>query len=423
MESGHGRNILTNGKLIKKIFLLLLVLLFAVTVHAQTDTIRIATYNVLNWPEDAPNARIPYFQLIFGEIDPDLVVCQEFRSEAGANQFMDEVIDRDVYSRSRARLVFENDNLLFYKHDKFEMVRETPVGTNLRDIMIFELRYLNEEVDAPSLFFASAHLKAGNSDDDADQRRSEARSFVRVVSNDFADVHMIFGGDFNVYGSGEGAYLEFMADSLFYDPISRPGTWHDSERFADIHTQSTRSGNVGTGSSGGMDDRFDFLLMSNELNHVGGWSYVEGSYHAFGQDGDHFDGSINRRNNAVSEEMAEALYFASDHLPVVAAIVAGTPTSIRDEDDAQIPVNVILSASPNPFNSTVRLSFGLSNPSFGVLSIHAINGAKIAELASGQFPTGSNDFSWDANNYPSGIYFARLSTGQMSQTVKLTLIR
>ncbi len=407
----------------KYIYTILLVMLLVVTVYAQTDTIRIATYNILNWPEDAPNVRIPYFQLIFGEIDPDLIICQEFRTEAGVNLFMDEVIDRDVYSRSRARVVFENDNVLFYKHDKFELVDETAVGTNLRDIMIFELRYLDEEIESLPLYFASAHLKAGNSEADEGQRRSEARSFTRVVRRDFADVNMIFGGDFNVYGSGEGAYIEFMEDSLFYDPINRSGTWHDSERFADIHTQSTRRNAVGSGSTGGMDDRFDFLLMTNELNHVGGWSYVEDSYFAFGQDGDHFDGSINRRNNAVSEEMAEALYYASDHLPVVASIVVTDPNSVNDWEDAYIPSTRILTASPNPFNSTVKLSFNLPAPDHATLSIHGLTGSQISELFSGQFRADSYEFSWNATGFPSGIYFARLSAGQSSQTVKLTLIR
>ena len=407
----------------KKIVILAMVMLFAVTLQAQTDTIRVATYNVLNWPEDAPNVRLPHFQLIFGEIDPDLIICQEFKSEAGANQFLEEIIDPDVYSRSRSRLLFSNDNLLFYKHDKFELIEETAVGTNLRDVLIYELHYLSEEIDAPPLFFASAHLKAGNSDEDANQRRSEARSFVRIVSRDFVDAHMIFGGDLNVYGSGEGAYLEFMADSLFYDPLSRAGTWHDSQRFADIHTQSTRRNILGSGSTGGMDDRFDFLLMSNELNHAGGWSYVEDSYFVFGQDGDHFDGSINRRNNAVSEEMAEALYQASDHLPVIASIVVGEPNSIDEREEVFVTSKNLMTASPNPFNSTINLSFNLVVAGTAAITIHDINGSQISEIVSGNLPMGIYTVTWHANDYPSGIYFAKLNMDQTSQTIKLTLIR
>ena len=45
--------------------------------------------------------------------------------------------------------------------------------------------------------------------------------------------------------------------------------------------------------------------------------YVEGTYWAVGNDGNHFNDAINDgNNNSVSEEIADALHDASDHLPV-----------------------------------------------------------------------------------------------------------
>ncbi len=67
-----------------------------------------------------------------------------------------------------------------------------------------------------------------------------------------------------------------------------------------------------------MDDRFDWLLVSESiLTETSQMYYIEDSYTAFGNDGNHFNDAINSGNNgAVSNEMADALHDASDHLPV-----------------------------------------------------------------------------------------------------------
>ena len=106
------------------------------------------------------------------------------------------------------------------------------------------------------------------------------------------------------------------------DPISTPGNWHNSSSYSLVHTQSTRSSNESDGgASGGMDDRFDQLLISS------GFDYIEDSYTSFGNDGNHFNSSINSGNNsAVSNSMANALYNASDHLPVYMDIIFNIPS-------------------------------------------------------------------------------------------------
>ena len=47
-----------------------------------------------------------------------------------------------------------------------------------------------------------------------------------------------------------------------FDPIDRIGNWHNNSSFSDVHTQSPRTAQFGGGASGGMDDRFDFILFS-----------------------------------------------------------------------------------------------------------------------------------------------------------------
>jgi hypothetical protein len=67
-----------------------------------------------------------------------------------------------------------------------------------------------------------------------------------------------------------------------------------------------------------MDDRFDFILLSQELmdtsNEI---SYLNNSYQVKGQSGNFFNESLPLTNNGyVPDNIARALYEFSDHLPV-----------------------------------------------------------------------------------------------------------
>jgi hypothetical protein len=74
-------------------------------------------------------------------------------------------------------------------------------------------------------------------------------------------------GDLNIYDSYEPAYQLMMSagDAKLYDPISQPGNWHNNVSFAAIHTQSTRTEAFGGGATGGLDDRFDQILVTDDL--------------------------------------------------------------------------------------------------------------------------------------------------------------
>ena len=67
-----------------------------------------------------------------------------------------------------------------------------------------------------------------------------------------------------------------------------------------------------------MDDRFDWLFVSGSiLSSNSEMYYIEDTYNAFGNDGNHFNGAIIDGNNSVvSNAIANALHSASDHLPV-----------------------------------------------------------------------------------------------------------
>ena len=84
----------------------------------------------------------------------------------------------------------------------------------------------------------------------------------------------ILVGDLNLYRSTEPAYERLLVQNgtgYFLDPIDTPGNWHQSFTYRHIHTQSTRLQDLGDGgSTGGLDDRFDFILSSQSILDQGG---------------------------------------------------------------------------------------------------------------------------------------------------------
>jgi hypothetical protein len=100
--------------------------------------------------------------------------------------------------------------------------------------------------------------------------------------------------------------------------------WNSNDLFAPYDTQCPclhcPSLSPLTYAGGGMDDRFDIIFTSYSLADGQGVDYV--NYYAFGQDGQHFNGDINGppTNAAVGQAVADALWGASDHLPVIAEL-------------------------------------------------------------------------------------------------------
>jgi hypothetical protein len=103
------------------------------------------------------------------------------------------------------------------------------------------------------------------------------------------------------------------------DPINQVGPWHDNAAYAPYHPQSPRTASFGGGATGGMDDRFDFILESYNLDDGQGFELLESTYKAFGNDGAHLNVAINAApvNSAVGQALADSIMNASDHIPVV----------------------------------------------------------------------------------------------------------
>ena len=173
-------------------------------------------------------------------------------------------------------------------------------------------------------------------------RRQEAVTFKQFLVNNNRTNNLIVGGDFNFYDYLEPACQEILfGQSLdLVDPINQMASWHNNSSYVNIHTQSTRSatGGFADGAYGGMDDRFDIIFTSNDvISGSSGIQYVTGSYIADGQDGNHFNQAINAgTNNQVSQEIVNALFYMSDHLPVSLSLNMSLPLKNQEFNSDQL---------------------------------------------------------------------------------------
>ena len=300
--------------------LIIVVSLYTGLAFAQYEH-TIMTYNILNFPLTDTTSRNLYFGQIFSNIQPDILVVEEIASKAAADSFMSKILNKSSSGYQVGTFINgpDLDAAIFYKASYFTFISNVPIHTTLRDINEFRLKH-NATND--TLIIYSVHLKASNTSQDSLQRAAEVDSLRKRTNSLPANSNYIVLGDFNIYSSNESAYQKLKNQSspgYFIDPFSLNGVWNNSA-YSIYHTQSTRTRSFGDGSTGGLDDRFDMILMSPAVMEAGGITYVPGNYKAYGNDGNHYNDSINKMpNTAVTQQVANALHYASDHLPVYAA--------------------------------------------------------------------------------------------------------
>ncbi|MCK4339512.1 MAG: T9SS type A sorting domain-containing protein [Candidatus Cloacimonetes bacterium] len=323
------------------IIIILLITLIPLSLYADVN-FRVVTYNVLNFSYDNGIDRYDYFQSVVEAIEPDVVLLQEMINQEGADLFLD-ILNSNGNEFDAADFIngYDTDNMLYYRTSIVTFISQDTIRTSLRDISEYVVSINGNEVR-----FYSCHLKASQGSENEQKRLDEVTVLREHLNNLPEGTEFIIVGDMNLYNSDEPAYQKFIDDEgdngRSEDLIGSDGVgdWHDNPVYASVHTQSTRTTQFGGGASGGMDDRFDFIFASYGINDSIGIDYIEDTYTSFGNDGNHLNQSINAgTNSAVPADIADALYYASDHLPVYADFVSLTTTNGAQLEQGSIFLN------------------------------------------------------------------------------------
>jgi endonuclease/exonuclease/phosphatase family metal-dependent hydrolase len=366
------------------------------------DTLTIATYNILNFPDAIGMQRIDDFRIVIDYINPDIIAVQELQSQTGLELFLDSVMN---YQGNEFEAIDFNDgpdtdNGLFYCKNKVEFLSAQYLSMPIRDIAQYKLRFKNS---LQEFYIFSVHFKASQGYENELIRLQEA-----TILRNHLDTLEIVGnflvmGDLNIYYSDEPAYHR-LTDSLvnnngrLFDPLDASGYWHENSNFAYLHSQSTRTEELPDGgATGGLDDRFDMILCSQSFLDTAGLFLLADSYTACGNDGNHFNRSINYGyNSAVPDSVADALSYGSDHLPVF--------ISLTDEMQQGV-VEEVVEIWPNPMETEAQIRFPwFDDFEMADITITNILGQRVYK-AETYDPIG---IDIDRGRLPMGIYFVHI---------------
>lgn len=410
-------------KIFKKT-LQLLFILFTLGVNAQ-GTIKTMVYNVLEFPSAFPNNRAQILRDILNEYEPDIFMVCELESEYGANLILDISLNSngDKYRMAPFEPSQSGDpdhlQMIYYRKDKFTLENWEVLPTPVRDINYYQLKLstADQETDPVLFDIFVTHLKSSQGTANKQLRLEMVQQLTNKLETMDPNSHVIFAGDFNLYTHTEPAYQELLNPSnniVFADPIDRPGSWNNKPEFQDIHTQSTRtsSGPFGAGAGGGLDDRFDFILVSGNMMTDPKLRYIPETYKAYGNNGNCFDNSINSPDcdGEFSQTLRDYLYNMSDHLPVVMDVETNKEIVLSNQDFAR-ETSISLEATLVGEKLNIRLGSNVSEK----VSFEVYNtiGQKLLEHRS----KNQQYISIDVSQLANGIYYLK-SNLPNSQTFK-----
>ena len=114
----------------------------------------------------------------------------------------------------------------------------------------------------------------------------------------------------------------------------------------------------------------------------------------------------------------ESFTFDSPPTDVMVASSSGKEVSVNMVNKFTLNGNY-----PNPFNPETTISYTLEADADVQLGIFNVSGQQIDDLVHSHHEAGSYNFTWDASEYPSGMYLVRLSNDVNTLTHKIMLMK
>lgn len=97
---------------------------------------------------------------------------------------------------------------------------------------------------------------------------------------------------------------------------------------------------------------------------------------------------------------------------------------VEESFSQNLPGDFVLGQNfPNPFNSRTVIDYRLPGRAAVKLEVFNLLGEKVATLVNGKQKPGYRTVAWEANNFPSGVYFYRLTVGDLEGTRAMLLVK
>jgi len=159
------------------------------------------------------------------------------------------------------------------------------------------------------------------------------------------------------------------------------------------------------------------------MNDTGGITILPQTIWAYGNDGNHYNDSINKPpNTAVPQNVANALHYSSDHLPVVALVMFENVNGVKTQSGIASVFNLGQNY-PNPFNPNTIIRYDLKTESYVKLDIYDVTGKFISGLVNKKQKAGKYEIDFSGEGLPSGVYIYRLSAGRFTEYKKMIFLK
>jgi len=405
---------------VKRKLLLPILLIFTFSLYGQ-ETVRIASYNVKQFP----SASESNLKIVLNQIKPTILMVTELDGTTPVQRFLSNVLTPKYKASTEVTIKWGTGNecAVFYIDSLITYLGSNMISAVPRPFAEFKFVH---KITKDTLIVFGAHLKAYPEETAS---RLTAVNVLRNRTSQFKlTANYMVVGDFNIFTSTEPAFqklLDQSSNGYFIDMLNVTGSWNKNSQLAQYCTWST---------SGGINTRFDMILISKAVNEKGGVDYVPDSFKIFGNDNKHYNSSVNVAPNdwfLNDPSIGTALKNASDHLPVYADFTFGVPTSVSTTEN--LPTTFELKQNyPNPFNPETVISYKLSASSNVQLKVYDLLGREIATLVNEfkQAGTYNSQFSTlptgrQVRNFqlPSGVYFYQLKADNFIQTKKMILLK
>lgn len=422
-------------------FSLCTIMLIINILSTHADTIRHMQYNLLFYTQDATDdcnsstnnlaTKDSAFKTVIKYVMPDVLTVNEIGKEnTYADRFLNNVLNTDgvdyyayLSAPSNTSNSITTGNRLFYDTRKFKLHSSFYVSTSVAYFNAYKMYYQSTQLaqgDTAFITFIVCHLKAGNTTSNMNTRKTQVQSLMNKLHSFGKADNYVLSGDMNLYGASEEAYQNLIHSSnsliCFYDPIDQEGEWHNNSSYRNLHTQSTHVSSNGCAAAGGLDDRFDIILVSNYVKYgLRKVQCLSETYHALGQDGNHFNGAINSYNYIVPSEVADALYNASDHLPVIMDYTIDATVNVAEHASQSLPISFV-----NPANDKLSVTTNLLQNDQLTFDIFSMDGKLLKEEVR-TVPAGGTHMELDFP-YPPAMYIIRVANSQ-SQTSSYKIIK
>ena len=402
------------------------------------NTIKAMFYNILNYNSDTESQnRTPHLKTILETVQPDLFMVCELKNETASDYLYTNAILPFKQSFEKAPFKYSESpatNLLqmvYYNSAKLELEQTSVIPTRIRDInhYTFKVKVESGNSNPVRIEVFVTHLKASRGQDNREKRNASATTFTRELDRLPTNSYVLFAGDFNFYTSNESGFQTIINSSnpiKIIDPVNRlcpafPDDnrdyfnddydstyfWNNSS-FADVHSQSTRSSSLSDGSGGGMDDRFDFILISENLTKNNNLYYKPESYKTIGNNGNCYNSFVSNTTclGEFSQNLRNALYQFSDHLPITLDLQVANTLSIYN------------TASIKFLNSNIvkdYLSIQVSDINLKSITIYNHLGQKVKSIEINN----QKEISINLTSFSKGVYYLTADSLQPKKIIKI----